>query len=242
VKVDTSPIFSCQSPLRRSRLPRQRGNQHDPHGDLGVVGVGHPPQLMPTGLLDSLEGGGLLGGLAARSLSSCSSAAATASKRPPAPRHESASGSNSSVQSTITIRPADSRPGWPALLRPAQEPGPAAAPSRWTRPALADWPIRPCAMTPRRSRTGPAGNAAGHWCRIRGRGQGRIDPGRRRGNGRARGTASGGFCGAVGARRSSGPGCLRSSSRRPALQSSGPAVAGRPRQQDHRVRPAAYLS
>jgi hypothetical protein len=30
----------------------------DPDGDVGVIGVGDPPQLMTAGLLDSLEGGG----------------------------------------------------------------------------------------------------------------------------------------------------------------------------------------
>jgi hypothetical protein len=32
----------------------------DPDGDVGVVGVGDPPQLMTAGLPDSLEGRGLL--------------------------------------------------------------------------------------------------------------------------------------------------------------------------------------
>jgi hypothetical protein len=32
----------------------------DPDGDVGVVRVGDPPQLMAAGLPDSLEGGGLL--------------------------------------------------------------------------------------------------------------------------------------------------------------------------------------
>jgi hypothetical protein len=32
----------------------------DPDGDVGVVGVGDPPQLMAAGLPDSLEGGGFI--------------------------------------------------------------------------------------------------------------------------------------------------------------------------------------
>ena len=32
----------------------------NPNGDVGVVGVGDPPQLMAAGLPDSLEGGGFL--------------------------------------------------------------------------------------------------------------------------------------------------------------------------------------
>jgi hypothetical protein len=32
----------------------------DPDGDVGIIGVGDPPQLMAAGLPDSLEGGGLL--------------------------------------------------------------------------------------------------------------------------------------------------------------------------------------
>jgi hypothetical protein len=45
---------------REHNLVVGREPADDPDGDVGVVGVGDPPQLMAAGLPDSLEGRGLL--------------------------------------------------------------------------------------------------------------------------------------------------------------------------------------
>jgi hypothetical protein len=75
----------------------------DPDGDVGVVRMGDPPQLMAAGLPDSLEGRGLLIRLGREVVECFRSATATSRSLPPCSSALVSQRSNPSVQSTITV-------------------------------------------------------------------------------------------------------------------------------------------